>query len=799
MKYLKPIISAIVLLTLIYFLSVPIKTSSSTLPPLAFFFNPFTGFWQNGEKMHSSDETINIKELLEEVIVKYDDRHVPHIYANNLHDMLFVQGYIEAKERLWQMDITTRAVEGRTSEVIGAASLERDKKARALGMGRSARLAADTWASYTPGMEKLNAYCDGINYYINSLTPEEYPLEFKLLDYKPELWSPYRTALFIKAMSSTLNSGHSDVGATNALHILGPEKFDELYPDYNKKQQPIIQEKHWEEKLFNPEEQILRTIDYLIMTNERSQKEVFVGSNNFAVDSKKSKNGYPILANDPHLGLTLPAIWIEIHLVSDNFNAYGVSLPGLPGIMLGFNEHIAWGQTNSGLDVLDLYKINWVDASKNEYYLDGKKEATEVVIEEYNVKGGEKVYDTIRYTYFGPVRKDNDGTENLAQKWISHLPPYPEEPEIYLRINQSKDYEDFKEAISFFYAPMQNFIFGSTDGDIAMNVTGLHPVKRNGQGRFILDGGNKQFDWETFIPRGEMPHEFNPQRGFVSSANQHSTDRSYPFYYNGGFEDYRGRYIFDKLSTMEDVTKEDMMNLQLDAHSLMVEEAIPKLITAISDRILTTKEKEAITSLNSWNFEFTADTKDGTLADLWWNQFYRMTFDEILANRDTIDFLYPENFRLIEMVEENPNHELFDIKTTDSIENFEDIAYLSFKAIGIDSIELKTWSEERNSVIPHISRIEAFRYDDLTTGGHSGTPNALSKSFGPSWRMVVELSKPIKAYGIYPGGISGNPGSPYYDNFIEDWAAGKYYELNYTSDPEKVNAESIITFKSREK
>lgn len=796
MKYLTPIISSLALILFIYFLSVPIQAGESSLPPLGKFLNPFSGFWANADRVKSKDLEFSVNGIRAEVTIIKDERHVPHIFAENMSDMLFAQGYIIAQERLWQMDITTRAIEGKSSEILGSSALARDMGARRLGLPRSAKLAVETWKTNKEGMDYAKAFCDGVNYFIDNLSPSEYPLEFKLLDYEPQRWSPYRTALFIKAMAITLNSRQADVANSNALQLLGEDKYVSYYPEKNKKQSPIIQEKFWLDGFQSLNAEIDQFLEDIIPTKDRIGTEEFIGSNNFAISGSKSSSGNAILANDPHLKLTLPSIWLEMHLSCPEMNAYGVSLPAMPGITLGFNDNIAWGQTNAGHDVLDIYKVQWTDESKSQYLLDGQAKDTEIVIDKYTVKGEETHYDTVLYTQWGPIKKEDNISTDLAQHWVSNGAPSPEEIEIYLDINKAKDYEEFQDALKAFYAPAQNFIFSSKEGDIAMVLAGKLPIKEDQQGRFVQDGSKSTSAWKGFIPFEELPQELNPARAYVASANQHSTDDSYPYYYNGGFEDYRGRYINRKLEKINAAKKEDLMKLQLDATSLRAEEALPILLSNLEGSELSETEKRVYEALLGWDYVYKEESMPASYFEKWWSSFYKLTFDEIYEMREHNNVPFPEDFRLIELMEEDGGNDIFDISLTAMPETLKDVAIASFKKVRYDSLDIQPWSKERNTKINHLSNLPAFTSEEINSPGHYSTPNAISKYNGPSWRMVVEMSDPVKAYGIYPGGQSGNPGSIYYDNFVEDWADGEYYELNYSKNKNDITAHQVIKMKA---
>ena len=367
----------------------------SSLPPIGPFFNPFSGIWQNAAT--GSIETMNLKlaGLQEEVKVLFDERQVPHIFANKHEDLFYAQGYVTAKLRLWQMDMSARSAGGRLSEVLGERTLENDRRQRRRGMLWAAERAWEAWEGAPEEKRWVESYSKGVNDYISSLSPSDYPYEYKLLDFAPEPWTPVKSSLFFKNMAQMLSSRNQDLGATNARAFLGEELFDFLYPEHNPKQSPIIPEgTPWD---FTPialksDTNSGREMQSNVLYPHEGlpQPPAFLGSNNWAVSGKKTADGYPILANDPHLALSLPSIWFEVQLHTPDFNAYGVSLPGLPGLAIGFNEHYAWGETNVGHDVLDWYRITWSDEEKTRYLLDGSSREVEVRTEKIEVRGRNK-------------------------------------------------------------------------------------------------------------------------------------------------------------------------------------------------------------------------------------------------------------------------------------------------------------------------------------------------------------------------------------------------------------------------
>ncbi len=279
-----------------------------------------------------------------------------------------------------------------------------------------------------------------------------------------------------------------------------------------------------------------------------------------------------MLAGDPHLDLNLPSIWYAVQLHAPGINTMGASLPGLPGVIIGTNDSIAWSLTNAQRDLVDWYKITFQDKSRSKYLLDGKWVGTRKVVEEIRIRGAKPFYDTVIYTRWGPVTYDRnfhaeDELNGYAFRWIAHDPS--EEINAFYRLNRAKNYAEFIDAISSFSDPAQNFAFASVSGDIAMQVQGKFPVRRKDEGKFLLDGSKSSNGWQAFIPNDQNIGVKNPERGFVSSANQFPADSTYPYYITAtSYEAYRNRRINDVLGKSTNITYRDMMKLQTDNFNL---------------------------------------------------------------------------------------------------------------------------------------------------------------------------------------------------------------------------------------
>ncbi|MDX1666437.1 MAG: penicillin acylase family protein, partial [Saprospiraceae bacterium] len=769
------------------------------LPPVGKLFNPFTGFWQNAEPTHRpAAQTLEFPQLTGGVEIAFDKRMVPHLFAEATLDAIFTQGYLHARDRLWQMDFYTRSAAGRLSEVLGEVTLEYDRLQRRKGMVFAAENALANWDDNSAEAQAIAAYVAGINAYIAQLDPGDYPLEFKLLDYEPEEWSPMKVALTFKNMADILCSRNDDIPATHALELLGRPTFDFLYPEANPRQSPIIPAGtpwNFDPVRVEPMPLELPGSGQLSQSRPLPPPPAGLGSNNWAISGSRTRSGNPILCNDPHLRLTFPSIWYEMQMSSPDFNSYGVSIPGLPGILIGFNEHIAWGETNVGHDVLDWYEIEWRGEERGEYRLDGQWVKPEIREEVIRVRGRERpVRDTVKYTHWGPVvfESPDHPVRDLAQRWVAHDATDAgsvQESATFLQLMAAREYGDYQRALRHFESPAQNFVFASRDGDIAITVNGKLPLRFDQQGRFVQPGDRTAYGWQGFIPREHLPQIRNPQRGYVSSANQRSTDLTYPYYYHAPFDDYRGRLINRMLDTMQSVGFSQMKRLQTENYSLLAEEALPLLRKLLGEVTVPAEDSSLLSALEKWDFRFEAEARAPVIFESWLRESYAATFDEITALQDSLSVPYPQYWRFLDLLRSEPGHAIFDLASTEEREQARDIVRRSFFA-ALEEVgpsireEGLNWAARKGTRIQHLARISAFSSSTLDMGGYGEAPNAVKEEHGPSWRMIVELGPRIRAWGVYPGGQSGNPGSPFYDQMIDTWRQGEYYELFFMTDPE---------------
>jgi penicillin amidase len=783
------------------------------VPPAGKLLNPFAGFWQNGTRGDSLPADLAVPGLRDEVRVAWDGRHVPHIFARNDHDLYLAQGYISAYLRLWQMEFELLYSAGRISEIVGPMGIQQDRFNRRFGMVWAAENALNKFRDDPKTREAVAAYSAGVNDYIRSLGRKNLPLEYKILDYEPEPWTELKCALLLKSMAYVLASYNQDAAMTVMRKALGEPVMSELFPYQPPLVSPVIPPgTAWDftpVPLPNPKPQgdggskdeisgrvfpDAGTAGFMPIGTRPSPD---VGSNNWAVSGRLTRSGSPILCNDMHLGLTLPAVWYEVQLAAPGLNARGVSFPGAPLIIAGYNENIAWGFTNGTDDVLDWYAVKFRDESRGEYLYDGQWRKTSIREERIKVRGGRDVIDKVLYTHQGPVVRlkgeanfPADVPEEAALRWLAHDPS--NEFMTIDGLGRAKNYADYLKALEYWDCPSQNIIFADREGTIAIWHSGKYPLRWKGQGRYVLDGSDPADNWQGWVPRAHNPHVKDPERGFVSSANQMAADARYPYYLGWDYASYeRGARINEILGSAKGLTPEDMIRMQADVLDLRARAILPRVIGLISEKLLTETARRSLDELRSWNFESRAGFIAPTIFKQFWNDLNALTWDDEKKG-GMARMTWPASQVMVDLILNHPGSEFFDDRTTPEREGLADIADRAFRE-AVAALEKRwgpfgpawKWGKTKGTRIRHLAEIPGLGLEGLEADGDSVTIDAISMAWAPSWRMIVELGPEVKAWGIYPGGQSGNPGSKFYDDMVEDWLSGKPDELVFLKSAEE--------------
>jgi len=802
----KSILLLFIAVLFLIFLSVPI----GPVPPLGKFLDPAVGFWSVVRQNALPSKTgFTIAGLQHEVTVIIDRRGVLHIFGDSEQDVFAAFGYLQAKDRLWQMDIQYRFAAGRLAEILGKWALARDIYQRKLGLLVTAQQTTAQLDSSCQEYQMLQAFVGGINQFIRKLSYRDYPYEFKLLNYQPEPWTIEKVVM-VNVMMGYLSRTMEDFRFSNLPQLFSSQEIAELYPLFSPVTCPIIPESG---QTSEPEEiaaadspdaagKLNFEPDFAtpVWNHSFAEWQEF-GSNNWVVAGSKTATGKPILANDPHLGLDLPSVWYEAHLNCPGFDVYGVTLVGEPFVVIGFNRHIAWGMTNSGWDVTDFYRETFDNRNHDHYRFNGSWQPVKKIPQTIHVKDAPDTTITLEYTHRGPVlSRDN---EFYSMSWTGNQTHF-DGVAVY-RLNKAKNYEEFREALKFYHCPAQNFIYADVEGNIAITCAGKNPIRNQGKGRIVRDGSDDRFDWIGYTPFARLPFSLNPKQGYLASANQQPLNRPEPYFGWRWPSTYRARRIKALLEQSTVIDVKDMMKFQTDVYAVRAGVFVPYIIRAF-DRSPLTAGQEKIDSvlfyLKNWNYEMSKDQVGATIFERFMRNFKINTWADHFPEHGK-RYLVPGESVLERLTTSNPDSKWFDDTRTPAVENRDDIIRKSL----VETVRQLTeelgpavshwqWKRYHRTMIPHLSRLKPLGIAPFPNDGGTGTLNVgpgRTNSFGPSWRMIVSLTEPIRAWGVYPGGQSGNPASKHYCDFLDTWKNKQYFELLFPKTPSDIAPDMIET------
>jgi penicillin amidase len=765
------------------------------LPKLGPFLDPSRGAWALLRTAEwRSEERISLPGLQSPVEVRLDDRGVPHIFAANELDAYRVQGWITARERLFQMELTWRSTAGRLSELLGRNLLEVDQESRAHRLARAADRKYGLLDTTSIGYQALQAYAEGVNAWISSLKPRNHPLEFRLLDAKPVRWEAKNSLYLFAEMGRTLALGDPAETRMAVAALVGSEAAEALVPVNSPVQEPIQPSGRAPRFALTPlpppgfpdsaAQALVRRSDG--QSVGRSD-DVELGSNNWAVAPSRTKNGYAMLAGDPHLQLTLPSIWYEAHIVvPGQLDVAGVTLPGSPGIVIGFNRDVAWTFTNTGGDVMDSYAETVDDSVRpRQYRVDGAWKPLEIREEVYRDPEGNVIAtDTMRFTHRGPMRKNGHGWTSF--RWTVLEPS--RETDLFLRAAHAATADEWLETMKGYIAPTQNGLVADRMGSIGIRSAGWYPVRPgNGRGDRLFDGSSSANDWTGMLPVERYPHALRPGQGFLVSANQQPVDPADNDAYLGADwpSPWRAMQINALLRADSGMTPDKMRLMHRYPGSVREAQFRPWYIRAARAEIAagrgTLKLERALTLLEEWDGKYTPDNERAILFELTQRELPRRLWDELIppGERSPIPRGSQPTLRAL-LDSAGPWWD--DKRTPDSRETRDGILSAALAA-GLDSALAQygepdaggwKWGGVWPTDIWHLLRLPGLSAPGIAVQGGPETiaPAGRHGTAGASWRMVVELGPELRAWGTYPGGQSGNPASMWYANRIPQWASG---------------------------
>ena len=795
------------------------------LPPIGPLLDPANGVWASAAAVNfPARQLAAIPGLKDSVLVLFDDRGVPHVFASSDDDAWRALGFVVARDRLFQMEAQTRAASGRLSEWAGKRALEADRETRALGLAWGAERKAAAYDRSSPAWVAMEAYAAGVNAWIDRMRPRDLPLEYRLLKARPIKWEPIHSFLFLSRMSLTLGLNDAATKRLHAQSLVGKTAADALFPVNSPIQEPIQPNGQAGPRFDFGElpppgaadsqavlaREVHRHLLVALRPPENHEPSDAVGSNNWAVAPSRSSTGNAILAGDPHLDLTLPSVWYEMHIVvPGKLDAAGVGFPGMPGVVIGFNRDVAWTFTNTGSDVNDFYaeKVD-DDAHPSRYQVDGRWRSLEKRVETYRGPGGAVLAtDTLYFTHRGPMRK-------LLGKWLSmRWTAYESsrEPDNFLALSRTKSVSEWLYAMRDYVAPTQNGLVADRS-NIAIRSSGSYPIRPgDGRGDVIRDGSLSSNDWVGFLPVEKFPFALNPPQGFLASANQQPVDPLQNPAYMGSswYSPWRAMRINALLRSDSSVTPDEMRMYQTDPGSARADLFVPLFLEAAARRDSIgpgdPKLREAARLLREWDRTYTRTNRRAVLFEAAMRDLAVRTWDELVDSASgtppTASFL-PET-QILLWLARSPSSQWWDNRGSAEVEDRDAILAASLVA-GLDTVVSRNgqpdssawlWSNRRKANIRHLLRIPALGALGVPLQGGPGTlnPSSGEGTQGASWRMVVELGPEIRAWSIYPGGQSGAPASTRYADRLSQWSLGQLDQVLFPRTPAELDRKRIIS------
>jgi penicillin G amidase len=758
------------------------------------------------------DGTMKISGLSAPVTVVRDEHGVPTISAKAFDDLFFAQGFVTAQDRLWQMDVMRRFAAGEVSEILGDGFVQHDREQRILGLRVAARRALEVGSAQN-GIH-FDAYARGVNAYIESHR-DRLPIEFRILGYSPRPWTPEDSTLIAAQMVKDLNHYpyRDALDREKILAKLGPELTADLYVNSSWHDRPPTVMHHGLDK--KGDQQIdddgpsqpagpnsvtkMMPVPAFALSNEtnaEAEARLVTGSNNWVISGPHTVSGKPLLSNDMHLGHQMPNLWYEAHLRCGKFDVVGVTLPGLPYVIVGHNQRIAWGFTNVGPTVEDVYIENF-NADGQYMTADGWKtpQRRDEVI---HIKGKPDVAVKVMLTRHGPVITDliPGETRKLALRWTL----YDGTHDPFFEVDSADNWAQFRIAFSTFDAPGQNVVFADVDGNIGYQATGKIPIRASGDGSLPENGSDNAHEWTGYIPFDKLPTIFNPSSGIIATANGRITPDGYPNSISTGWEaPWRTARIYRVLESGKKFSSADMLNLQTDIYSEVDRFFSERFVYSVDHAKSTSaRTRQAAEIMRGWDGRMTADSAAPTIAYQARAELARLLLEPRLgaASKDRHEDeaglswkTYAWGMQTV-WLENVVQHQL-QRWLPQGYANFDDLLAAAVEAAVNDpeaAKDLTTWNwgayrpvEIQHPVLGRVPLLQRWTGPGIQPQSGSGyTVKAVSRSHGPSERLTVDLSDLDQTTLNLVTGEAGNFLSPYYMDQWKAWYNGYTFRLPYS-------------------
>ena len=761
--------------------------------------------------------------LNDKVEVLRDKFGINHIYANNQRDLFYMQGYLAARDRLFQFEIWRRQATGTVSEIFGESELERDIGTR-LFMFRG-DIKEELNHYHDDGYEIITSYTDGINAYISEVrnNPESLPIEFKILGIKPEIWTP---ADVISRHQGLLGNIGLELNIGRAVSKIGVDKVKDLQWFHPKDPELKLDEKITEEdldqdilKLYNAYRKPIKfKKEYLLeefrknedlevsfLENSKNLEDEFsIGSNNWVISGKKSESGFPILANDPHRTIVAPSLRYLTHLVAPGWNVIGGGEPEIPGISIGHNGYGAWGLTVFRTDAEDLYIYELNPENSKQYYHKGEWVDFNIIKESIPVKGGEDYEIELYYSIHGPVTLIDENRNRAYAVRCGWLEVGGSPYLASLRMNQSNSWEEFREACNYSNIPGENMIWADKDGNIGWQAVGIAPI-RNTHSGMVPVMGDGRYEWDGYLPIIEKPNDFNPDDEFLATANENVTPLSYDKWNAIGFswaDPFRGDRVDQFLVDSKKFTMQDMIDLQVDYYSPPAFYLTGMLSGLINyDENFLKEYDDYIWRLIKWDNKLNKNSVEATIYVNWErniiNEFNKEYVPEKVKGLIRVQLFKIINklYNMDENLRNNFLKKTFISSINDLKSKFGDkIDEWVYGQDGYKHIKVKHPLED----IVNDSIYKILSFQKYPRGGNGYTVGAtgsnLSQSHGATFKVIIDTKDWDNSLASNSPGQSGDPSSLFYRNLYKDWAEDKYFNLLYSKEKIESNLHSRETF-----
>ncbi|HEX9253251.1 MAG TPA: penicillin acylase family protein [Ignavibacteriaceae bacterium] len=775
---------------------------------------------------------IKSSKIINDIEIYRDSFAVPYIIAQSDEDVAFALGYLHAQERLFTMDMIRRAGEGRLAEILGEKAIPFDNMFRTVGIKRNIE---KNLSLYDPAVMKiLQAYSNGVNEYLKE-RKGNYAIEFDVLGYQPEQWKPIHSLIVVKMMAWELNiSWWTDLSFAELIQKLGKEKVLEILPDYPENAPTIIADNF----------KFLPKINSTLAETDKAFRQMMgwtgthIGSNNWVVNANKSVSGKPIIANDPHLAFSAPGKWYAAVIKSKEWNAAGVTLPGVPGVVIGKGENISWVLTNVMNDDADFY-FEKLDSSKTKYFIDGQWQNLKIIKDTIKVKDGKDQVITIKETHRGPIisnihpfkfiyNKDDLDIQPISMRWSGN--EFSDEMLAFYKLNKAKNWNEFRDAVKYFGIPGQNFVYGDAQGNIGYIMGARVPIRKSNNPTLVFDGTNSENDWKGFVPVSEIHFILNPAENFIASANNKAL-KNFKYHISNLWEpSSRIDRIRELLTSKPKQSVEDFKKYQMDQVSPYARTIVPYVLKAFEG--IKVKDKNLNTSLellSKWDFDLNKYSQTPAIYAVFLKFLLKNIYHDEMGDDLYNRFVFLANvpYRSLLQILEKPESVWFNDVKTKKQETREEIIRKSLadaltyleENYGKDLVNWQ-WGRLHQVTFKHafsgnFSLLDKYiNIGPSEIGGDGTTLFNTEYSFaesieeysmfrhkefdnvlGPSMRFIFDFANPDEFYLILTTGESGNVMSENYRDQTPFWLNGKYMKIRTDEESIRKNKNTLKIFR----